>query len=472
MNHISQSPANDLLRKLPGVDALLQHSQHLLARWGHAQVSQALRHELSHLRDQLQSGGLVEVDASAIVATVAAELELVNGPSLKPVLNLTGTVLHTNLGRASLPPQAVEAAALAASQTSNLEFDLSTGKRGDRESHIESLVCELTGAEAATAVNNNAAAVLLILNTLALGREVPVSRGELVEIGGSFRIPEVMQRSGCTLVEVGATNRTHLKDYRGAINSNTALLMKVHASNYSIEGFTSAVAEADIAALARECGLPFVIDLGSGNLLDFPALGLPHEPTVADAIDSGADLVSFSGDKLLGGPQAGIIAGKRDLIEQIKSNPLKRALRLDKMTLAALEAVLRLYQNPATLTQHLPGLRQLTRPPADIEAMAARVTGPLTDAVSPGYEVSVCGGFSQIGSGAMPVETIATTCLHIQPRSQSDSALRRLAAAFRELPLPVIGRLSNGVLIFDLRTLEDELQFVEQLPCLGALLNC
>lgn len=472
MSHISQSPANNHLRKLPGVDALLQQSQNLVARWGHAQVSGGLRRELSHLRDQLQSGDLVEVDAVAIVATVAAELELANGPSLKPVLNLTGTVLHTNLGRASLPRQAVEAAALAASQTSNLEFDLNTGKRGDRESHIESLVCELTGAEAATAVNNNAAAVLLILNTLAQGREVPVSRGELVEIGGSFRIPEVMQRSGCTLVEVGATNRTHLKDYRSAINANTALLMKVHASNYSIEGFTSAAAEADIASLARECELPFVIDLGSGNLLDFTALGLPHEPTVADAIECGADLVSFSGDKLLGGPQAGIIAGKRDLIEQIKQNPLKRALRLDKMTLAALEAVLRLYRNPVTLTQHLPGLRQLTRCTADIEAMAARIVTPLADVISPHYEVSVRGGFSQIGSGAMPVETIATTCFYIQPSSPSDSALRRLAAAFRELPLPVIGRLSNGALIFDLRTLEDESQFLQQLTCLGVLLNC
>jgi L-seryl-tRNA(Ser) seleniumtransferase len=472
MSHISQSPANNLRRTLPGVDALLQRSQDLVARWGHAQVSQGLRRELSHLRDLLQRGDLVEVDATTIVATVAAELELANGPSLKPVLNLTGTVLHTNLGRASLPPQAVEAAALAASQTSNLEFDLSTGKRGDRESHIESLVCELTGAEAATAVNNNAAAVLLILNTLALGREVPVSRGELVEIGGSFRIPEVMQRSGCALVEVGATNRTHLKDYRGAINTHTALLMKVHASNYSIEGFTSVVPEADIAALAREFKLPFVIDLGSGNLLDFPALGLPHEPTVADAIKSGADLVSFSGDKLLGGPQAGIIAGKRNLIEQIKHNPLKRALRLDKMTLAALEAVLRLYLNPATLTQHLPGLRQLTRSTADIEAMAARLVAPLAEVISPHYKVSMRGGFSQIGSGAMPVETIATTCLYIQPSLQSDAALRRLGAAFRELPLPVIGRMSNGALIFDLRTLEEDAQFLEQLPRLGTLLNC
>jgi L-seryl-tRNA(Ser) seleniumtransferase len=472
MNRISQSPANNLLRKLPGVDVLLQRSQDLVARWGHEQVSQGLRHELSHLRDQLKTGDLVEVDASSIVAAVAAALELASGASLKPVLNLTGTVLHTNLGRASLPPQAVQAAAEAASQSSNLEFDLSTGKRGDRESHIESLVCELTGAEAATAVNNNAAAVLLILNTLALGRQVPVSRGELVEIGGSFRIPEVMQRSGCTLVEVGATNRTHLKDYRSAINANTALLMKVHASNYSIEGFTTAVAEADIASLARECDIPFVIDLGSGNLLDFPALGLPHEPTVADAIESGADLVSFSGDKLLGGPQGGIIAGKRELIELIKHNPLKRALRLDKMTLAALESVLRLYRNPVTLTQHLPGLRQLTRAIADIEAMAARVVGPLAQAISQDYEVSVREGFSQIGSGAMPAETIATVCLHIQSSSQSDTALRRLAAAFRQLPLPVIGRMNNGALIFDLRTLEDDSQFLEQLPRLGALLNC
>ena len=361
---------------MPGVDSLLRQCPELVARWGHEQVLAALRAELEKLRHSLRAGELLEVEANNIKLAVLASLEKENNPSLRPVLNLTGTVLHTNLGRACLPEEAINAVVAAARYPSNLEIDLETGKRGDRDSHIEALVCELTGAEAATAVNNNAAAVLLVLNTLALAREVPVSRGELVEIGGSFRIPEVMQRSGCTLVEIGATNRTHLKDYRAAINSNTAALMKVHTSNYKIEGFTAAVAEVDLAALAHEHQLPLVIDLGSGNLVDFPALGLPQESTVADAIASGADLVTFSGDKLLGGPQAGILAGRADLIERIKQNPLKRALRLDKMTLAALEAVLRLYRNPDMLIQSMPGLRQLTRTTDDIQALAMNLLTP------------------------------------------------------------------------------------------------
>ena len=470
MSTINQS-SKDRYRQLPGIDALLTKFPELLEKWGHEQLTGALRRELERLRHNISSGDLEGVKPNAIKTAVEAELEKNNSASQRPVLNLTGIVLHTNLGRASLPTEALEAVLIAARHPSNLEFDLGTGKRGDRDSHIEALVCELTGAEAATVVNNNAAAVLLVLNTLALAREVPVSRGELVEIGGSFRIPEVMLRAGCTLVEVGATNRTHLKDYRVAISENTALLMKVHASNYRIEGFTTAVSETELAALASEHDLPFVIDLGSGNLVDFSALGLPPEPTVAEAITNGADIVTFSGDKLLGGPQAGVIAGRRDLIEQIKQNPLKRALRLDKMTLAALEAVLRLYRNPDTLVQRLPTLRQLTRSCEEIEALASSLLTPLQDALSPRYTVEVAPGFSQIGSGAMPVETIPTACLHLGPTTEDDASLRRLAAAFRALPLPVIGRISNGVLIFDLRCLEDEEALLNQLPQLGAELS-
>lgn len=456
---------------MPGVDSLLRQCPELVARWGHEQVLAALRAELEELRLTLRAGELPEVEANNIKLAVLASLEKENNPSLRPVLNLTGTVLHTNLGRACLPEEAINSVVTAARYPSNLEFHLETGKRGDRDSHIEALVCELTGAEAATAVNNNAAAVLLVLNTLALAREVPVSRGELVEIGGSFRIPEVMQRSGCTLVEIGATNRTHLKDYRAAINSNTAALMKVHTSNYRIEGFTAAVAEADLAALAHEHQLPLVIDLGSGNLVDFSALGLPQEPTVADAIASGADLVTFSGDKLLGGPQAGIIAGRADLIERIKQNPLKRALRLDKMTLAALEAVLRLYRNPDRLMQSMPGLRQLTRPLDDIHALAMNLLTPVQEALAPTYTVEVIGGFSQIGSGALPEETIPTACLQICSATDNDSSLRKLADALRALPLPIIGRINNGAVIFDLRCLEDETQVLNQLSQLGSLLR-
>ena len=468
MTEIIQSPQPDY-RNIPGVDVLLQSSPQAVQRWGHVQFKTALRAELERTRKALRAGEPVDMAADSILVRVENTLVENNRASLKPVLNLTGTVLHTNLGRASLPASALAAVARAASQPSNLEFDLLTGKRGDRESHIESLICELTGAEAATAVNNNAAAVLLVLNTLAQGKQVPVSRGELVEIGGSFRIPEVMQRSGCELVEVGATNRTHLKDYETAIHDQTALLMKVHTSNYAIEGFTAAVSEAELAVLARQRELPLVVDLGSGNLLDFDAMGLPHEPTVAEVIGSGADIVTFSGDKLLGGPQAGIIAGRRDLIAKIKSNPLKRALRLDKMTLAALEEVLRLYRKPEELLHSLPTLRHLTRSQVDIRALAEDLHPLVQACLAGGYHVSVADGFSQIGSGAMPVETLATACLHIRPVDGDDARLRMLVEKFRALPMPVIGRVNNGVLIFDLRCLDDRQLFVEQLSTLGDL---
>jgi L-seryl-tRNA(Ser) seleniumtransferase len=308
--------------------------------------------------------------------------------------------------------------------------------------------------------------VLLVLNTLALDGEVPVSRGELVEIGGSFRIPEVMQRSGATLVEIGATNRTHLSDYQGAINPQTALLMKVHTSNYRIEGFTKAVSEEALAELAHTHQLPFVIDLGSGSLVDFSALGLPDEPTAAQAIANGADIITFSGDKLLGGPQAGLIAGRRELIDQIRNNPLKRALRLDKMSLAALAEVLKLYRQPESLTDRLPTLRQLTRPLAAIEALARHLEKPVGDAVSGRYRVSVEPAFSQIGSGALPIETLPTFCLQLSSTTSDDRDLRHLANTLRHLPMPIIGRLHNGALLLDLRCLEDEQLLLAALPAL------
>jgi L-seryl-tRNA(Ser) seleniumtransferase len=323
---------------------------------------------------------------------------------------------------------------------------------------VEALICEMTGAEAATAVNNNAAAVLLVLNTLALNREVPVSRGELVEIGGSFRIPEVMSRSGCTLVEIGATNRTHLKDYRNAINTHTALLMKVHTSNYRVEGFTASVSEPELAALASEHRLPFVIDLGSGNLVNFSTLGLPNEPTAAQALASGADLITFSGDKLLGGPQAGLIAGRADLVEAIKNNPLKRALRLDKMTLAALAEVLKLYRDPQQLTRRLPTLRMLTRTQSEIRQQAESLLPALQSALTPRFDVTVADCHSQIGSGSLPVETIASAALKIVPVSARDSELRELSEHLRRLPLPVIGRIYKNAVWLDLRCLEPEPQ--------------
>jgi L-seryl-tRNA(Ser) seleniumtransferase len=463
-------PPDNPHRHLPGVDALLKQCPELLASWGHEQLTAALRAELASLRARIDAGEQIEISPAGIRQAVANQLELDQQNTLKAVFNLTGTVLHTNLGRASLPEEAIDAVVCAARYPSNLEFDLNTGKRGKREDHIASLLCELTGAEAATAVNNNAAAVLLVLNTLALGKQVPVSRGELVEIGGSFRIPEVMQRAGCTLLEIGATNRTHLKDYQRAITLDTALLLKVHTSNYRVEGFTSEVNESELAALANKHGLPFVIDLGSGNLIDFSALGLPKEQTAADAINNGADLITFSGDKLLGGPQAGLIAGRADLIAQINNNPLKRALRLDKMTLAALAEVLKLYRNPQTLPQRLPTLRQLTRPLTDIQALAQRLQQAVAAAVAPHYAVDLVSSCSQIGSGALPVDTLPSASLQLRPTDGDDARLRHLAAALRGLPRPVIGRMHKGALLLDLRCLEDEAGFIDQLPQWGAAL--
>ena len=453
------------LRDLPSVDRVLRETPHLTERWGHERVTTAIRNELEHIRNNMEL--INPVDKTSIlghvVASVETELENAANSSLISVFNLTGTVLHTNLGRATLPREALDAVLAIAQTPANLEYDLPTGKRGDRDVHVERLICELGGVEAATVVNNNAAAVLLVLNTLANHAEVPVSRGELVEIGGSFRIPEIMQSSGCALVEIGTTNRTHLKDYENAINTNTALLLKVHASNYQIRGFTHSVAETDLAELAQRHGLAFVIDLGSGNLIDFSAFNLPDEPTVAQAVKNGADIVTFSGDKLLGGPQCGIIAGKRELITRIKSNPLKRALRIDKMTLAALAEVLKLYQDPSRLAKKLPTLAVLTRPLAEIRAQAERVAPRIAEVSAPRYEVAITECHSQIGSGALPVETLPSVGVRINSADDSDQAIRELAASLRGLPVPVIGRINSGAYFLDFRCLDREDDFIAQL---------
>jgi L-seryl-tRNA(Ser) seleniumtransferase len=453
----------------PSVDRIinLDNMQPVIARFGRTRTVETVRGVLDEARKDWRNGAagglLTEQDA---VSRSVHLLERSDQLSLRPVYNLTGTVLHTNLGRALFPVEAVQAVMDVLTRPCNLEFDLDTGRRGDRDSHVEELICQQTGAEAATVVNNNAAAVFLALNALAARKEVIVSRGELIEIGGAFRIPDIMARAGCRLKEVGTTNRTHLPDFEAVISKKTGLLMKVHASNYAIVGFTAAVPEPELAKLAHEHGLPFMIDLGSGTLIDLSRWKLPAEPTPREALSAGADIVTFSGDKLLGGPQVGIIVGKRELIAKVKKNPLKRAMRLDKMTIAALEAILRLYRDPDRLAERLPTLRLLTRPAEDIKAIATRVLQPLQDKLSGSYQISLCACSSQIGSGSLPVERLASHALSISPAKKGrgeGTALEKLARAFRSLPVPVIGRIEEGTLLLDMRCLEDETGFVLQL---------
>ncbi|MGE4218250.1 MAG: L-seryl-tRNA(Sec) selenium transferase [Alphaproteobacteria bacterium] len=453
--------------RLPSVDRVLRDPAlaDTLSRYGAAIAADAVRAALEALR-QLGGGTPEDIRESAVATLAAKRAAAEMAPTLRPVFNLTGTVLHTNLGRAPLPPEAVEAM-VAAAGAANLEFDLETGRRGDRDEHVEFWLRRLTGAEAATVVNNNAAAVLLMLNSLARGREVPVSRGELIEIGGAFRMPDIMSRAGCRLIEVGTTNRTHKRDFAAAIGPKTALLMSVHTSNYEIRGFTAAVPERELAELAHAHDLPFVVDLGSGQLTDLSRYGLPHEPTPAETIAAGADLVSFSGDKLLGGPQAGIIVGRRDLVERVKRNPMKRAMRLDKVTLAALAAVLRLYADPERLAERVPAIRMLARPEGDIRALAERLA-PMVAAKLGGIAVAAEPCRSQIGSGALPLDQLPSWALAVRPGGRRPGAtLNRIAAAFRALPVPVVGRIHDDAFLLDLRCLEDESGFLAQLDRLA-----
>ena len=453
-----------LYTRLPAIDRLLRDPafSSLLAQHGHSQVVAQLRQMLDEAREQIRQYQTLPDWSHDWPSACAQRLTAGRQSALRPVFNLTGTVLHTNLGRAIQAESAVEAVASAMRAPVTLEYDLDDAGRGHRDRAIADLLCQITGAADACIVNNNAAAVLLMLAATASGREVVVSRGELVEIGGAFRIPDVMRQAGCQLHEVGTTNRTHAKDYRQAVNDNTALLMKVHTSNYSIEGFTKAVDEAELAAIGRELDVPVVADLGSGSLVDLSQYGLPKEPMPQEMIAAGVSLVSFSGDKLLGGPQAGIIVGKRALIAQLQSHPLKRALRADKMTLAALEATLRLYQHPEALREKLPTLRLLTRPAEEIRRRAERLQPGLA-AHYADFAVSVAACQSQIGSGSLPVDRLPSAALTFTPHDGRGSRLEALAARWRALPCTVIGRIYDGRLWLDLRCLEDETRFMEML---------
>lgn len=451
-----------LFSQLPAIDSLLRQPafQALSDRWGHRQLVDLLRQLQQQARDAIQQHQQLPAWCSDWAQHAAQQLQLTHASGLQPVLNLSGTLLHTNLGRAQLAEAAVSAVCRAMRSPVTLEYALDEAQRGHRDRAVADLLCRLTGAEDACIVNNNAAAVLLMLAALAADKEVVVSRGELVEIGGSFRIPDVMTQAGCTLHEVGTTNRTHLKDYRQAVSAESALLMKVHTSNYQVQGFTKAVSEAELVQLGNELGLPVISDLGSGSLIDLDAYGLPPEPMPQQLIAAGVSLVSFSGDKLLGGPQAGIIVGKKALIARLQQHPLKRALRVDKMTLAALEATLQLYLHPEMLTRELPTLRLLTRTAQEIAAQAARLLPAVTRALGAHFVVAAEPCHSQPGSGSLPVERLPSSALTLTPRDGSGSTLLALAARLRAGEVPLIGRIYQGRLWFDLRALEDEALFI------------
>lgn len=449
--------AASLLSRLPSVDAVLAaaNAAQFTAFSHHAAVV-AIRHVIGLWRDRIRDGETVDVGgirADAVAEAACRQLEEWSKPRLRRVVNATGVVLHTNLGRAWLADAAVDAVVQAASGAVNLEYDVDSGERGERDRLVEEHLCVLTGAEAATVVNNNAAAVILVLNALAHGREVVVSRGELVEIGGSFRIPDIMASSGARLREVGTTNRTHLADYRNAIGPDTALLMKVHASNYRIVGFSASVGLEDLAALAREHPDVVVVeDLGAGALVDLSSCGLAPEPVVADRLRAGADLVTASGDKLLGGPQCGIVVGRRDLVEKLRRHPLKRALRCDKLTLAALEATLRIYRFGASPEHAIPTLRFLLRPAGELRPIGEAAIALLSVALGRDYRFELVASAAQTGSGSQPDVSINSLAIAVQSAGASATRIER---RFRASQPPIVGRIEHDVFLLDLRLVDD-----------------
>jgi len=456
----------NLLQRLPGVDRLLERAQRsdTLREVPHAVLCNAARTALGALRHQLLQGnsaiGAQDVEETAVMQRIESLAAVAMQPNLRAAINATGVVVHTNLGRSLLCKEAIDNLVIIASRYSNLEFDLAEGRRGSRYSAVEGLLCEITGAEAAMVVNNNAGAVLLCLETLAQGRDVIVSRGELVEIGGAFRIPDVMAKSGARLKEVGTTNRTHLKDYAAAIGEETGMLLKVHQSNFAITGFTKAVSVKELTDLGRRHGLPVMEDLGSGTFVDFRRYGLPYEPTVQDAVASGADIVTFSGDKLLGGPQAGLIVGKRDYLAAVKKNPITRALRIDKLTLAALESTLRLYREESRAMAHIPTLAMMTTPDNVLADRAGRLLTRLQGIAEPRLTFAIEHVPSRIGGGSLPRLVLPSQGVTVTFRAGS---AQRTEAFLRQHTPPIVGRIEKDRYIMDVRTLQDDdLPHIEQ----------
>ena len=441
-----------LLRSLPKTDELLKRADlaELQLALGYDVVVDAVRDAVEAVRAAILAGEDVAFDADSLAADAVRAARVRMRPSLRPVINATGIIVHTNLGRSRLAEDALRAVVEVAGNYSTLEYDVETGERGSRHVHVEKLICDLTGAEAAMAVNNNAAAVLLVISGLAARKEAIVSRGQQVEIGGSFRIPDVMRQSGAKMVEVGATNKTHLADYAAAITPKTGLLLKVHSSNFRVVGFTEEVSLAELVALGAESGVPVYEDQGSGVLIDLAPYGLPDEPTVRSSIEAGVDVVSVSGDKLLGGPQAGIIAGRREVIARLKKHPLARALRLDKMTLAALEATLRLYLDPERALMVIPTLRMLTRRPSDVAASARLLVDDIVAATGDAFWVAAMPDVSRAGGGALPLADIETTIVTLAPRTVSANELEQ---KLRLGNPTIVARIRDGRVILDPRTL-------------------
>jgi L-seryl-tRNA(Ser) seleniumtransferase len=455
---MAKDTRHDMVRQLPSVDRLLgeRRLKELSGGISRSVVVQAARQTIDALRAKILDGWTPppeELSADRIAAEASALALKLSMPSIRRVINATGIVLHTGLGRAVLPEAARKALEAVASGHSNLEIDMDTGARGSRRTHYSRLLADLCGAEAGFAVNNNAGAVLLALNTLADGREVIVSRGQLIEIGGSFRLPDIMARAGARLVEVGTTNRTRIGDYEAAITDETALLLRAHPSNFRVVGFTEDVPIRELVPLGRRYGIPIMEDVGSGALVDMSQFGLQGEPLVQDSIKAGADVVTFSGDKLLGGPQAGLIVGRKDIVDSMAKNPLARALRVDKLTVAALESTLKLYADPETLPSAIPTLRYITRLPADIERAARRLRRLVLKQCRHRVNMQIIDGFSEVGGGSLPGERLPTRLLAL---SSSGISAMEIARAFRMAEPPVIGRVGEDRCLLDLRTVEDE----------------